>query len=298
MTLRRHRLLLAMALFPPETPLSARLEHLRKHFEPNPGQMSEIDPATLRDRAISARHLGKFGGSIKVKPPKGQCFTITTSRERADLEVCRETQVKWALDDIDTETGTVSWTVKTGPGDFGTPVSWKVPYTIAKVLQPEAEFFKANSTPVYFKSCVASIGDNDVNPRKITLTKFDNSKWVIRFPEKDQRMKTLNENRPEEVWGQNEKPKTEEEKKAEKKAPDAGDAHGGGHGEAPKAEAQGGGHGEAPKEETHGGGHGEAPKEEGHGDGHASTPPPAPEPPKEDLEPWTIDAGRAFEMSV
>jgi hypothetical protein len=226
---------------------------------------------------ISAKHVGKFGGVIKVKPPKGSCFTITTSPERTDLRICRETQVKWALDDIDLPSGTVAWKVRTGSDDFGTPLQWKVPYVVAKVLPPEAEFFKENSTPVYFKSCVATLGDKKLNPRKITLTKFDNSKWVIRFPDKDEQMKSLNDDRPGEVWGDVYKAKKEEAPKDA--APPPAD---------PNASPEAAGQGEASKAavSADAGGHG------------GETPAPPPESPKEDLEPWTIDAGRTFEMSV
>jgi len=274
---RRFGILFAAALFPPNTPLAKRLETLSRHFEPKPGSVSEIDQATIRDRMISAKHVGKFGGVIKVKPPKGSCFTITTSPERTDLRVCRETQVKWALDDIDLPSGTLAWKVRTGPDDFGTPLQWKVPYVVAKVLPPEAEFFKENSTPVYFKSCVATLGDKKLNPRKITLTKFDNSKWVIRFPDKDEQMKSLNDDRPGEVWGDVYKAKKEEAPKDA--APPPAD---------PNASPEAVGPGEASKAAAtaDAGGHG----------GETSAPPP--ESPKEDLEPWTIDAGRTFEMSV
>jgi hypothetical protein len=281
---RPFSLLFAAALFPSNAPLDKRLAVLSRHFEPKPGTLSEIDRATIRDKMVSAKHLGKFGGAIKVTPPKGSCFTITTSPERADVRVCRETQVKWSLDDIDLTTGTVAWKVRTGPDDFGTPIGWKVPYVIAKVLPPEAEFFKENSTPVYFKSCVATVGDKKLNPRKITLTKFDNSKWVIRFPDQDEQMKSLNESRPGEVWGDAYKAKKDDTQKSA--APVAADPH---------ASPDAGGHGgEAPKEAPKDAGHGNA-NAGGHG-AEAAAPPP--EAPKEDLEPWTIDAGRTFEMSV
>ena len=273
MTSRGFRFLFAAALFPQNTPLAKRLETLNLHFEPKPGNLSEIDRATIRDRMVIAKNIGKFGGAIKVKPPKGSCFTITTSPERADVRVCRDSLVKWSLDDINLETGTIAWTVKTGPDDFGTPVSWKVPYVIAKVLPPEAEFFKANSTPVYFKSCVASIGDKKSNPRKITLTKFDNTKWVIRFPDKDEQIKSLNESRPGEVWGDAYKSKKEETPKSAATSADAN--------------VQTDGPKETGQPSSGGGG--------GQGENMPASPPEAP---NDDLEPWTIDAGRTFEMSV
>ena len=270
----RSGLLFAVALFPDNTPLAKRLEQLEKHFDPKPGTMSTIDPVIIRDRLAVAKSAGKFGGAIKVKPPKGLCFSITTSPDRADLKVCKERFVYWSLSDLNLETGSIQWTVKTGPGDFGTPVTWETPYTVAKVLPPEAEFFKANSTPIYFKSCVATPSDKNVSPRKVTLTKFDNTKWVIRFPEKDERITSLNLSRPGEVWGENEKIK----KPLDEKTP------------TPSATPN------EPSEtadQTK-----QAPAAAEHGGAHTETPAPAVEPPKEDLEPWTIDSGRAFQMTV
>lgn len=255
------QVLFAAALFPANAPLAKRVETLNKYFDPKPGSFSEIDAATIRDRMVSAKSLGKFGGSINVKPPKGTCFSIKRSSERPNIKICRETPVHWALDDVNLETGTVEWVIQTGPEDFGTPVSWKVPYVIAKVLPPEAEFFKENSTPIYFKSCIASHGDSKLNPRKITLTKFDNTKWVIRFPEKDNPIGSINQSRPGEVWGENYKPKKDDSKKADEVTPSES-----------KAESNV----TAPAEQA------------------AATD----VPPKDDMEPWTIDAGRTFEMSV
>lgn len=273
MTRLRSGVLFAAALFPDSTPLAKRLEQLEKHFEPKPGSMSLIDPVTIRDRLVIAKNVGKFGGAIKIKPPKGLCFSITTSPDRADIRVCKERFVYWSLADLNLENGSIQWTVKTGDGDFGTPITWKTPYTVAKVLPPEAEFFKANSTPIYFKTCVATSGDNKLVPRKVTLTKFDNTKWVIRLPEKDERITSLNISRPGEVWGENEKIKKPLDEKA------------------PAVSA-------TPNEHAEPAGEAKPSTAAGHGEGHGDTPPLPPEAPKEDLEPWTIDSGRAFQMPV
>jgi hypothetical protein len=255
---------LAAGLIPNNAPLAKRLEVLDKYFEPKIGHLSEIDPGTIRDKMVSAKNLGKFGGVIKVKPPKGLCFTITTSPFRTDSKVCHETSLRWSLDDINLESGTINWTIKTSQLDFGTPVSWKVPYVIAKVLPPEAEFFKENSTPIYFKSCQASQGDKNMQPRKITLTKFDNSKWILRLPEKDEHINSLNLSRPGEVWGDAYKAKKDDDQQT------------------PSAPAPESTENTAETTKTE-------PSEV------ATT---ASEPPIDDLEPWTIASGRAFEMSV
>ena len=280
MTSRRASFFLAAALFPPNAPLAKRVQVLSKHFDPKPGDLSEIDPTTLRDKLSTTKEIGKFGAAIRVTPPKGSCLTITTAPDRNDIRVCRDSFIKWALDDIDSETGTINWVVKTGANDFGTPLAWNVPYVIARVLPPEAEFFKNNSKPVYFKNCIATQGDNKLIPRKVTLTKFDNSKWVIRLPEKDIINTTLNQHRPGEVWGEAYKAKKTDEKKD-----GTANAH----------------DSNTPVQAEHDGKKSDAATET-HNTAHSGSEPPPQVPSTEQAqgepEPWTIDAGRAFEMSV
>lgn len=283
MTSRRAGFFLAAALFPSNTPLTKRIDVLSRHFNPKPGQLSEIDQTTLRDRLSTTKDVGKFGAAIKVSPPKGSCLTITTATDRNDMRICRDTFVKWSLDDINPETGTINWMVKTGSDDSGTPLSWKVPYVIAKVLPPEAEFFKNNSKPVYFKSCIASHGDKKLIPRKVTLTKFDNSKWVIRFPEKDVRNTSISQRRPGEVWGETYKPKKTETKEPGSNAATAANS-------ATLPEQQ-----DSASKQPPG-----TPDTQSAASGGSESPPAAvsTESTQGEPEPWTIDAGRAFEMSV
>lgn len=257
-TLRKY--LFAVALFPQEAPLAKRLEILGRHLKPKPGGVSAIDPVVLRDRGVVTKYAEKLGGIIMVTPPKGQCFSITTSPLRQDIEACRPTPVKWMLEEIDPATGTFTWKIRTSPQDFGTQVSWKVPYVIAKTLPPEAEFFKANSTPVYFKSCVPTLANGDTKPRQITLTKFDNKKWIIRFPETDETVKSQKINRMPELFEELPQKKKEEQKSAA----NAGEQGGAGE----QAEAA------------------------------KVPPPPKKETPIEDSDPWNIGADRAYEMNV
>lgn len=283
MTSRRAGFFLAAALFPSNMPLAKRVDVLSRHFDPKPGQLSEIDPTTLRDKLSTAKDVGKFGAAIKVTPPRGSCLIVTTAADRNDIRICRETFVKWSLDDLNPETGTINWVVKTGTDDFGTPLSWKVPYVIAKVLPPEAEFFKDNSKPIYFKTCIASHGDKKLLPRKVTLTKFDNSKWVIRFPEKDVRNTSINQSRPGEVWGE-----TYKSKKSEAKDPGSDVATATDSATPPEQQHS------ASKQSS-----AEADTQSAANGGSESTPAAvSTESNQGEPEPWTIDAGRAFEMSV
>jgi hypothetical protein len=140
----------------------------------------------MRDQGAVTKDAGKLFGTIRISPPKGSCFTLTVDKSRPDQEICAPTSVKWRLEDVDRDTGTLSWNIRTGPNDFGTPVSWKIPYVIAKTMPPESKFYHWNSTPVFFKSCVPQTSNAEGRLRQIVLTKFDNSKWLIRFPDKDE----------------------------------------------------------------------------------------------------------------
>jgi hypothetical protein len=262
-------LLLAAGIIPPNAPLAKRLEILSSHISPKPGSNIEIDKSLLNGEAITTKNPGKLFGWIKVSPPKGQCFIVTTNPERADQMVCKPTNLKWLLEEIDKEKGTVSWIVKTSEEDFGTPISWQTPYVVAKVLPPSAEFHKENSTPIFFKSCIASLGRTDGSPRKITLTTFNNKPWIVKFPEEDAVIAP---------------PKKDETPPPETKKENSG--HGGGHEEKQEESGHGGGHEEKKADDGHGGGHGEAP------------PPPKTEEKKEEPEAWTINTGRGFEMNV
>jgi hypothetical protein len=180
---------IAMAVLPPNAPLGERVEILKKYLTPAPGEVVEIDAAQVRDKGAVAGDPGKLYGEIRVSPPKGACFTVTVDPDRRDIEVCKPRTLKFRLEELDRETASVTWVIKTGPGDFGTPVRWTTPYTIAKVLPTEADFYRMNSRPVFFKSCVAQSARENGRSRQVVLTKFDNTKWYLRFPERDEPIK-------------------------------------------------------------------------------------------------------------
>jgi hypothetical protein len=183
--LTRKSLLFAASVMPSNAPLAERLRILEVYLDPKPGAMITIDQQQLRDQGPVAKDPGKLFGTIRITPPKGTCFTITVDKSRPDQEICQPTSVKWRLEDLDRETGTITWHIKTGSMDFGTPVRWTAPYVIARTMPPDSEFYHYNSTPIFFKSCVPQKANAEGRLRQIVLTKFDNTNWIIRFPEKD-----------------------------------------------------------------------------------------------------------------
>jgi hypothetical protein len=178
-------LLFAAAIIPKDAPLAERIRVLESFLEPKPGSLITIDQKQLRDQGPITKDAGKLFGTIRVSPPKGTCFILTKNKSIHDENICKPTSVKWHLEDLDKESGTLSWSLRTGPQDFGTPIYWKAPYVIAKTMPPESDFYKWNSTPVFFKSCVPQRASRDGRKRQIVLTKFDNSQWIIRFPDQD-----------------------------------------------------------------------------------------------------------------
>ena len=261
--------LLAAAFIPHDAPLTQRIEILGKYLTPNPSKLAEIDAAQMRDQGPVAKDPGKLFGLIRVSPPKGQCFTITTAKAKRDVEVCKPTSIPWQLEDLDFEKSSFTWTIRTSPNDYGTPVTWKTPYTIAKIMPIGVDFYKYNSTPVFFKSCVPTKATTEGMPRKITLTQFNNKKWLIRFPDTDTILAPPTPT-PESD------PTSDPKKKAE----------GEGHGE---KKAEGEGHGD---KKTEGEGEGEGPGEK------KAENAPKPKEPVAEPEQWTMNTGRAFEMSV
>lgn len=253
-------LLLAAGVIPPNTPLVKRLELLNPYISPKPGTNLEVDKSLIAGPAVTTKNPEHLYGWIKISPPKGQCFIVTTEQSRPDHTICKPTSLKWHLRDLDQQRGTISWSIKTSAGDFGTPLVWQTPYVIAKVLPSSSQFNTESSKPEFFKSCTASLGREDGSPRKITLTKFNNQKWIVRFPEKDTPIA----------------PKEEVAAAAPAEPKKENSGHDDGHGEKKEEAAHGDGSGEKT----------EAAKS------------PIELPKKDEPEPWTMNTGRGFEMNV
>lgn len=254
-----NRCLFAAVLIPTDAPLGQRIQILSKFFTPAPGGTIEILPTQARDHGTVKKDTGKLFGEIRVSPPKGSCFTITTDIQKRDIEVCKSSTLKWRLEDLDVQTGQLKWKVKTSIEDFGSEISWQTPYTIARTLPLTANFYQANSTPVFIKSCTPTLGRSDGSMRRLTFGLFNGKQWIMKFPHKDLPIPPLPP------------PKSNI---LEKLAAGA------------KGEVKDSGHGEPPASAA----------ETGHGQDVKAAPPPAePEP---EAEQWTINTRRGFEMSV
>lgn len=185
---KRQRLALVYgaALITGDLPLHKRIERLSKHLSPKPGSEIFVDEVATKEFGKKDRERGLLYGTIEVSPPEnGACFIVSLP-DRGDIEVCKKTPLKWRLQDLDRHTGKLLWTIKTGPGDFGTPVEWRTNYIIAKVIPSTKDFGEADSTPIFIRTCRAIAGDPSVGMgRRIELDLFNGKKWLIRFPDKD-----------------------------------------------------------------------------------------------------------------
>ena len=184
-SLRRHWFL-AVAFFPNNATLEERIKILTPYISPRPDQLLELSDATIRDQAVISKKIETVSGSVRISPPPGTCFTVTTDIGRPDIVVCKPTSLKWYLGDINRQSSTVVWSIKTSGTDFGTIIRWKVPYLVAKTMPYDSDFYALNSNAVFFKSCVPSLPKKDGTLRSLTLTLFDNTKWFIRFPDVDE----------------------------------------------------------------------------------------------------------------
>lgn len=207
-----------------ETPLHERLKILDKYFQPRLGQELKLDEYALKEFGKKDKDQGLIYGEIIINPPKGQCLTITRSLDQPDSEICKKTPLRWRLQDLDRHTGRLDWSVKTGEKDFGTPISWKTKYIIAKIIPSGFEFYEANSTPLFITECNAVAADPaNFRGRRINLSLLNGETWTIRFPDRDEPLPAYEPPAPP--------PPPEDDKK---KQP----AHGDEHGEAKKAEPE------------------------------------------------------------
>lgn len=163
------------ALFPPETPEAERMAKLKPFFEPPLGETLTLDPLEMHK---AAKDPIRTRGFVVVTPPKGHCWIVKRHDERPDTNVCQRTTLSFEAGAID-DAGRVTWEVKTGKGDFGTPVSWQTPYRLAQLI-PSGEFTKQLGDFVPVISCVA-----ERKERKIRVELLGGETWVVYFPESD-----------------------------------------------------------------------------------------------------------------
>lgn len=184
---RGRTLIFAAALFPAEAPLDERVKVLSKFIKPIPGSELKLDEYALKEFAKKDKGRGLIYGNIEINPPKETCFTITRSLGKPDSEVCKKTQLRWQLQDLDRHTGKLSWSIKTGPNDFGTPLTWNTSYIIAKIIPAGFDFNEANSIPLFIASCEAAASDPEkFMSRRVNLKLLNGETWTIRFPEEDE----------------------------------------------------------------------------------------------------------------
>ncbi|NRA43635.1 MAG: hypothetical protein HRU09_01635 [Oligoflexales bacterium] len=181
------RLLLAQAilissnsLFDDAVPSAARRRVLSSYFKPSYRQTVEIDPHEIRERKyLNKPHLMK--GYITVSPPKGHCFTIRVNPNRPGYRVCSAKKVPFKLADINGK-GEITWTIITGPNDFGTQMTWKTSYRIGRVVDHKM-VWPGPSRDLVVKSC--RVKKRSKTDRQIILSFFYQGDWTIRIPASD-----------------------------------------------------------------------------------------------------------------
>jgi hypothetical protein len=256
---KKMRLLMAASFISGDLALPKRIEKIAPFFDPKPGSVVRVDKEQTKDFGPKDKEQGRLYGWIKVSPPPGYCFTVTRDLDRQDIEVCKPTSLKWFLYDIDQHRGTLAWTIRTGPDDFGTILKWQTPYRIAKIIPSGFEFDEANSTPLFIESCTAeSANPSNFKTRRVILNFFNSESWIIRFPDKDGPVEPIELPRLPPSDEEIKKQQEEEKKKAEKAQAESG---GDPSGKPPEPEAK-------------------------------------PEPPKPRYDPWTLSSRRGHEMPV
>ena len=259
---------LAAVIFGEGIPHAKRLESLTPHFDPPPGSVVVLDAPEMRDYGHGSRVAvdpGKLRGHIKVKPPRGQCFTLRGSAEIPDESICKPRDLVFTIEDID-RAGRLHWTVMTGEGDFGTDLTWKTPYRLA-IVEPSTS--KPEDPPQYRFVEKCDVDRDTSLGRRVRIRLFGGQEWSMRLPEEDALLP-----QPDPIpnlYIEVGRPKggISADSEAPKKA----------QGDAPQSE----GHGEASKAEGHN-------AEAGHGEKGAAVAPEIPkaDDPLEDRKNWSI----------
>lgn len=171
-------LILTPALFSATLPEAARIKRLAPLFLPQPGQAFKLIERDVREAKKNANALA-LRGQIMVTPPKGHCLVITVNEERDDEIVCKPRLLVFTLADTD-RMGRLNFTVKTGDGDFGTPLSWQSPYRMA-IVEP---YTNAKEDPPRYRFIESCRGvRSDFHGRKLEITLLGGEQWVVHIPE-------------------------------------------------------------------------------------------------------------------
>lgn len=177
------------ALFSSDLPEGERVARLTRLFEPPVGAELRLDADELRD--FSTRHKPTaLRGFVRVKPPRGRCLTVQLSDDVPDETICKEQNLSFRLGDLRHD-GRLVWLVKTGEGDFGTPVSWPTPYRLVLAV-PEGKD-KEPPERRFLQGCEARRLDD--GERRIVLRFVGGGHWTLKFPKED----TLVPDQPEPI---------------------------------------------------------------------------------------------------
>lgn len=165
-----------------ETTTEQDQKFIARFVHPKPGLLLEIPSEQITNFGPTDHQRGRLFGFVSVSPPKGQCFTIMTHPMRQDHEVCKPTQIKWFLSDIDPNLGTIQWNIKWKPDQSYVPVTWNTNYRVAKFLGSGKTIGKDQSTNVYIQNCQAI---KTAENRSVKLKTFSEGTWTLRFPAQD-----------------------------------------------------------------------------------------------------------------
>lgn len=162
---------------------SEKISRLKPFFVPTIGQTVEVDSRELRDFDHKKSKINPLNlrGFIKVSPPKKHCFTITRHPDLPDDHICKPTLLSFTLNDLNKD-GSIRWTIKTGPLDFGTDIQWKSPYRLASVMPHDAD--KDIVVHKLIQSCQAK--RQTALGHQIIVRFFGGEEWLIDFPEEEE----------------------------------------------------------------------------------------------------------------
>ena len=175
---------LAAVIFGEGIPTAKRIASLASHFDPPPGSVVVLDSPEMRDYGSGSRvavEPGKLRGHIRIKPPRGQCFTLRSSPDIPDESICKPRDLVFTIEDID-RAGRLHWTVITGEGDFGTTLTWQTPYRLA-IAEPAAS--KPEDPPQYLFVEKCEVDKETSLGRRVRVRLFGGQEWSMRLPEED-----------------------------------------------------------------------------------------------------------------
>lgn len=152
-------------------------EPVNNYFSPKGGSEVRLDPVELsHSKSVKNHHY--LRGFIDVLPPKGSCLIVQRNKHIEDVRVCKKTRLSFRLMDIGTD-GRITWTISTGPHDFGQPVWWQTPYLIGKIVDYTMPW-PGQSVAIYLKEC--TIKEKNNKTQRIVLDLIPAKQWDIRIP--------------------------------------------------------------------------------------------------------------------